>query len=261
MKYFLLLLVLLFSRFAQAALHEENVDYKAGDTALKGYLVWDDSKGDKQPGVLVVHEWWGLNDYARQRARMLASLGYTALAVDMYGDGKTSEHASEASGFVKSVVEHEELGKQRFLAARDLLAKQPGVDAGKIAAIGYCFGGSVVLNMARIGVDLAAAVSFHGNLVTKTPAEPGKVKAQVLVLNGADDSFITVESIANFEREMQQAGVKYQFINYPGAIHGFTSPESDRLGKANNIPIAYNAKADKESWAAMLQLFQEVFKQ
>ena len=162
---------------------------------------------------------------------------------------------------LNSVLEHANIGKQRFLAAKDLLTKQPGVDAGKIAAIGYCFGGATVLNMARSGVDLAAVVSFHGNLVTKTPAEPGKVKAQILVLNGADDSFVTAESIANFEKEMQQAGVKYRFVNYPGAIHGFSNPDAYRLGKANHMSIAYNAEADKKSWAAMQELLQTVFKQ
>jgi len=260
MKFCVILLVLLFSPFAQAALHEENVDYQAGDTALKGYLVWDDAKGDKQPGVLVVHEWWGLNDYARKRARMLAALGYTALAVDMYGGGKTSEHGNEAGAFMNSVLQHADVAKQRFLAARELLAKQPGVDAGKIAAIGYCFGGATVLNMARAGVDLAAVVSFHGNLATDTPARPDQVKAQVLVLNGAADEFISAESIANFEREMQQAHAKFRFVNYPGAKHSFTNPDADRLGKANHLDVAYNAEADKLSWEAMQQLFQEVFK-
>jgi dienelactone hydrolase len=260
MKLYSLLIVLLFSPCLQAALHEQNIDYQAGDTHLKGYLVWDDAKGDKQAGVLVVHEWWGLNDYARSRARMLADLGYTALAVDMYGDGKSTEHPQEATAFMNSVVENGDLAKLRFLAAKDVLAKQPGVDSGKIAAIGYCFGGATVLNMARLGVDLAAVVSFHGNLVTKTPAESGKVKAQVLVLNGADDTFVTPQSISNFEQEMTQAGVKYRFINYPGAVHGFTNPDADRLGKANNLPLAYNADADKKSWAAMQELFQTAFK-
>lgn len=260
MKHYPILLALLFSPCLQAAVHEETVSYTAGDTTLKGYLVWDDAKGDKQPGVLVVHEWWGLNDYARQRARMLADLGYTALAVDMYGEGKTSEHASEAAGFMNSVLERADQGKQRFLAAKDLLSQQPGVDPKKIAAIGYCFGGATVLDMARSGVDLTAVVSFHGNLVTKTPAQPGSVKAQVLVLNGADDGFITAESISNFEKEMTQAGASYRFVNYPGAKHGFTNPDADRLGKANNLPVAYNAEADKKSWAAMQELFQTVFK-
>jgi dienelactone hydrolase len=260
MKNCLILLILIFSPCLQAALHEESVSYTAGDAKLKGYLVWDDAKGDKQPGILVVHEWWGLNDYARQRARMLAELGYTALAVDMYGDGKNSEHAGEAAEFMNSVLDRADLSQQRFLAAKDFLTKQPSVDSGKIAAIGYCFGGSTVLNMARLGIDLAAVVSFHGNLATKTPAQPGVVKARVLVLNGADDNFISADSINAFKQEMTQVGANYQFVNYPGVIHGFTNPDADRLGKANNLPIAYNAEADRQSWAAMQRLFQEVFK-
>jgi dienelactone hydrolase len=260
MKRCIILLALLFSPCLRAALHEENVNYQAGDTTLKGFLVWDDAKGDKQPAVLVVHEWWGLNDYARKRARMLAELGYTALAVDMYGDGKNSEHASEASAFANSVAERAGVSQQRFLAAKEFLQKQPQVDVGKIAAIGYCFGGATVLNMARLGVDLAAVVSFHGNLATQTPAQAGQVKARVLVLNGAADSFVTADSIAAFEKEMTQAGANYRFVNYPGVRHGFSNPDADRLGKANNLPIAYDAEADRQSWAAMQQLFQEVFK-
>lgn len=259
MKNCLLTLFLLFSPCLQAALHEETVDYKAGDTQLKGYLVWDDSKGVKQPGVLVVHEWWGLNDYARQRAKMLAALGYTALAVDMYGDGKSTEHPSEAAEFMNSVINNADLGRQRFLAAKQFLEQQPGVDPGKIAAIGYCFGGATLLNMARIGMDLAAVVSFHGNLATQTPAQSGKVTSKILALNGEDDNFVSQESIAAFKQEMTQAGADYQFINYPGAKHGFSNPDADRLGKANNLAIAYNAEADRLSWLAMQQLFQTVF--
>ncbi|WKJ90787.1 dienelactone hydrolase family protein [Methylomonas montana] len=261
MKYCLVLLACLFSAGVQAALREEAVTYRAGDTSLNGYLVWDDAKGDKQPGVLVVHEWWGLNDYARQRAKMLAELGYTALAVDMYGDGKSSEHAAEASAFMASVVERAGVSQQRFLAAKEFLQKQASVDPDKIAAIGYCFGGATVLNMARLGVDLAAVVSFHGNLATQTPAQTGQVKARVLVLNGAADEFVSADSISAFEQEMAQAGADYRFVNYPGVRHGFTNPDADRLGKANNLAIAYDAAADKQSWQAMRQLFDEVFEQ
>ncbi|WP_020484286.1 dienelactone hydrolase family protein [Methylomonas sp. MK1] len=257
----LFFLALLFSSGLQAALQEQTVSYTAGDTTLKGYLVWDDAKGEKQPGVLVVHEWWGLNDYARQRAKMLAELGYTALAVDMYGDGKSSEHAAEASTFVNSVVERAGVSQLRFTAALAFLQKQASVEKGKIAAIGYCFGGATVLNMARLGTDLAAVVSFHGNLATQTPARAGQVKARVLVLNGAADEFVSADSITAFEKEMTQAGVDYRFVNYPGVRHGFSNPDADRLGKANNLPIAYNADADKQSWEAMQQLFREVFKQ
>jgi len=260
MKFCLLLFSLLFTPYLQAALHEENVEYRAGDTVMKGYLAWDDAKGTKQPGVLVVHEWWGLNDYARKRARMLAELGYTALAVDMYGDGKYSEHGKDAAAFMNSVTAQAGLSQQRFEAARQLLVSRPNVDAGKIAAIGYCFGGSTVLNMARLGVDLAAVVSFHGNLTTQTPALPGKVKAKVLVLNGAADSFVTTDSISAFKQEMDKAGVDYRFVNYPGVIHGFTNSDADRLGKANDLAVAYDAEADRQSWAAMRELFNEVFK-
>lgn len=255
-----LLLMLLFTFVqTQAALHEENVEYRVGDTVLKGYLAWDDAKGDNQPGVLVVHEWWGLNDYARMRAKMLAELGYTALAVDMYGDGKNSEHAKDAKAFMLSVNETQGLAQQRFLAAKAFLTSRSNVNKDKIAAIGYCFGGSTVLNMARSGVDLKAVVSFHGNLVTQTPAQPGQVKAKVLVLNGAADKFVTLESIEAFKKEMVDAGVDYQFVNYPGALHGFTNPDADRLGKANSLAVAYDAEADKQSWAAMQQLFKDVF--
>lgn len=255
-----LLFVLLFvAAQTRAALHEENVEYRAGDTVMKGYLAWDDAKGDKQSGVLVVHEWWGLNDYARMRAKMLAELGYTALAVDMYGDGKNSEHAKDAKAFADSVNETQGVAQQRFKAAREFLASRPNVDKDNIAAIGYCFGGSTVLNMARLGVDLKAVVSFHGNLETQTPAEPGKVKAKMLVLNGAADKFVTPESIAAFKKEMIGAGADYQFVDYPGVLHGFTNPDADRLGKANDLAVAYDAEADKQSWAAMQQLFKDAF--
>lgn len=259
MKRCLLVLALLFSACVHAEIRETPVDYRAGETQLKGFLVWDDARGAKQPGVLVVHEWWGLNEYARKRAHMLAELGYAALAVDMYGDGRNTEHPEEASAFMKSVVEHAGVARQRFLAAKEFLQKQPMVDAGSIAAIGYCFGGSTVLDMARQGVELKAVTSFHGNLVTTTPASKGAVKARILVLNGADDNFITRESIAAFEKEMSGAGARYRFVNYPGAKHGFTNPEADRLGKTYNLPLAYNADADRESWQAMRELFRAEF--
>lgn len=259
MTRYLAFALLLFSSCLHAALQEKTVDYQAGDTKLKGYLAWDDAVAGKRPGVLVVHEWWGLNDYAKRRARMLAELGYTAMAVDMYGDGKNTEHPAEAKGWMQAVLDGAGLAKQRFLAAKTLLEQQPTVDAGKIAAIGYCFGGATVLEMARSGMDLAAVASFHGNLVTQTPAAKGAVKARVLVLNGADDGFVTPESIAAFKKEMAAAGAKYRFVNYPGAKHGFSNPDADRLGQAANLPIAYHAETDRKSWDAMKALFREVF--
>ncbi|QSA96446.1 dienelactone hydrolase family protein [Methylococcus sp. EFPC2] len=259
MTRYLALALLLFSSCLQAAIQEKTVDYRSGDTALKGYLVWDDAVAGKRPAVLVVHEWWGLNDYAKRRARMLAELGYTALAVDMYGDGKNTEHPEEAQGFMQAVLNGAGVAQQRFLAAKSLLEQEPTVDAGKIAAIGYCFGGATVLDMARQGVDLAAVVSFHGNLVTQTPAAKGKVKARVLVLNGADDKFVTADSIAALKKEMKSAGARYRFVNYPGAKHSFTNPDADRIAQTTKLDIAYQPEADRKSWDAMQALFRVAF--
>ncbi len=254
-----LLLSVLVSASVYAEVREQTVDYQAGDTHMKAYLAWDASKGDKQPGILVVHEWWGLNQYAKTRARMLAELGYTALAVDMYGDGKTTEHPKEAAAFMNSVAEHADVARERFLAAKTLLQKQPSVDPDAIAAIGYCFGGATVLDMARQGVDLKAVVSFHGSLNTSVPAKKGQIKSRILVLSGAEDSFITPQSIDAFKQEMGNAGGHYEFVSYPGAKHSFTNPDADHYGKANGLPLAYNAEADQKSWQAMRALLLASF--
>lgn len=252
-------LLLMVSAGAHAALREQVVDYRAGDVPLKGYLVWDDKFAGKRPGVLVVHEFWGLNDYARSRAKMLAELGYTALAVDMYGDGKVGKHPAEATAFMKEATANAEVAKARFLAAKTLLEQQPGVDAQRIAAIGYCFGGGVVLAMARAGVDLDAVVSFHGLLGTTTPAQPGQVKAQVLVETGADDPMAPPADVAAFESEMKAAGANYKVDVYPKTTHGFTNPGADAAARQYGSPVAYNADADRKSWAAMQDLFKRVF--
>jgi dienelactone hydrolase len=227
---------------------------------MRGYLAYNDDVKEKRPGVLVVHEWWGLNDYARMRARMLAKLGYVALALDMYGEGKQVTHPDEATKFSSEIMKHFETGKARFMAALDFLKSQPNVDPNRIAAVGYCFGGGVVLNMARQGVDLKAVVSFHGGLTAVRPARPGEVKAKILVLNGAADKFTTTEQICAFKKEMTDAGADFRFINYPGAMHSFTNPASTALGKKFNLPLAYNAAADKKSWAEMSKFLRAVFK-
>ena len=263
MKYatpWLFLLCLLAAIPAHAAVVGKEVDYRAGDTVLKGFLAYDDAKAGKRPGVLVVHEWWGLNDYARKRATMLAELGYTALAVDMYGNGKTTEHSADADAFTKEVTQNLAVERARFQAALDLLKAQPTTDPARIAAIGYCFGGGVVLQMAREGINLAGVASFHGSLGTERPAKKGAVKAKVLVLHGADDPFIPNEQIAAFEQEMKQAGVDYRFIAYPGATHGFTNPDADRLGAANKMPIKHHPQADQQSWAEMQSFLTRIFK-
>lgn len=256
-----LCMALFASASALAAVKGEEVQYKDGNVVMKGYLAYDDTVKGKRPGVLVVHEWWGHNDYTRQRARMLAELGYTALAVDMYGDGKTADHPDTAGKFSGEIRKNLPLMQARFNAARKLLSAHPTVDAKRIAAIGYCFGGSVVLDMARSGADLAGVVSFHGGLTTEHPAKPGKVKARVLVLNGEADPFISADSIAAFKKEMDGAKVNYKFVNYPGAKHAFTNPGATALGERFKLPLAHNPAADNASWAEMQGFLKEVFKQ
>lgn len=245
---------------AQAAVHTEDIQYVAEGLTMNGYLAYEDSSTQRRPGILVVHEWWGHNDYARQRARLLAELGYTAFAVDMYGDGKLASHPDDAGTFAGEVSKDMAgIGKQRFLAALDILKNHPSVDPENIAAIGYCFGGGTVLHMARFGVDFKGVVSFHGSLGTETPTEKGVVKARVLVCHGADDTFISPEAIAAFKKEMEDAGVDYAFISYPGAKHSFTNPDADKLAKEFGLGIAYNTTADQKSWQDMQQFFASIF--
>lgn len=259
-KLIALVSLLLVAGVAQAAIKGKEVTYKQGDTVMKGYIAYDDSIKGKRPGVLVVHEWWGHNDYVRKRADMLAKLGYVALAVDMYGDGKTADHPKDAGAFAGQVRSNMPVAEARFKAALKLLENHPMTDKKKTAAIGYCFGGGIVLEMARRGVDLDGVVSFHGSLVTEHPAQKGAVKARVLVLNGQADPMVKAEHIEAFKKEMEAAGVNYEFINYPGVLHAFTNPDATELGKKFEIPIAYDAEADKDSWARMQSFFKAIFK-
>lgn len=238
---------------------EQEVIYTSDSTNLKGFMVYDNNIKGKRPGVLIVHEWWGLNDYARSRARMLAELGYTAFALDMYGDGKTATHPEDAQKFASAIFSNVKVGEDRFLAAYSFLKGQETVEPNNIAAVGYCFGGAVVLHMARIGTDLKAVASFHGGIQAITPAQEGVVKGFILVCNGADDPFTTPEQIEAFKKEMDSAKVNYEFINYEGAVHSFTNPAADSVGKKFNMPLAYNEKADKESWQEMQKVFTRVF--
>jgi dienelactone hydrolase len=245
---------------AWGAIKGEPVDYKAGDTTLKGYLAYDDALKGKRPGVLVVHEWWGHNEHARDVARKLAETGYVALAVDMYGDGKQANHPQDAGKLAAEVRDNLPVMTQRFDAAHAALARHPLVDAQRIAAVGYCFGGNVVLNMARIGADLRGVASLHGPLAGAEPAQRGRVKAKVLVLNGANDVMVDKASIDAFEKEMKDAGVDYKIVHYPGAKHAFTNPNATKLGKQFNMPIAYHAEADKKSWVELTAFLQKLFK-
>jgi dienelactone hydrolase len=245
---------------AHAAVQGKEVSYSANGTTLKGYIAYDDAVQGKRPGILVVHEWWGHNEYARMRARMLAEQGYTALAVDMYGDGKQAHHPDDAGKFASEVSKNAVLAKARFDAALKLIKKQKTVDAGNIAAIGYCFGGSVVLNMARMGEPLKAVVSFHGGLATESPAAAGKVKARIASFTGEDDPMIPATQVAAFRHEMDKANVTYKVVTYPGAKHAFTNPDADKYGQEFKLPLAYNAAADKASWDEGLAFLAEAFK-
>lgn len=244
---------------AETGLQGKPVDYMVDGMTMKGYLAYDADKTGKRPGILVVHEWWGATEYVRERADMLAKLGYTALAVDMYGEGKIADHPDDAMKFATEVMQNIPAGEQRFREAMKLLKSQATVDTSKIGAIGYCFGGGVVLHMARAGMPLDAVVSFHGSIATQNPAKEGDVKAAILVCNGADDPFVTDEQIDAFKAEMEAAGADFKFVNYPGAVHSFTNPDADANGQKFEMPLAYNKAADEQSWQDMQDLFNRVF--
>ncbi len=244
---------------AEPDIHGEEIVYESGGVSLRGYLAYDANQTGEHPGVLIVHEWWGHNDYVRERARMLAEMGYVALAVDMYGDGKQADHPGDAQKFMMEVLSNMEAGTNRFKAAKSLLEEHASTDASRIAAIGYCFGGDIVLHMARLGMDLKGVASFHGGLGTQTPAEPGRVRAKVLVAHGADDPFVPPAEIETFKQEMADAGVDMKFIVYPDAVHAFTNPAATAMGKKFDLPLAYNEVADRESWVELEMFLQDVF--
>ncbi|MGO8754525.1 MAG: dienelactone hydrolase family protein [Gallionellaceae bacterium] len=259
-KLLLSVVLMLAAASALAAVRGREVSYSANGTTLKGYIAYDDAIKGKRPGILVVHEWWGHNEYARKRARMFAEQGYTVLALDMYGNGKQARHPEDAQKFSSEVSSNAALAKARFDAALDLLKQQKTVDAANIAAVGYCFGGSVALNMARAGEPLKAVVSFHGGLGTDHPAQAGVIKARIASFTGEEDPMIPATQVAAFRQEMDAAGVTYEAVTYPGAKHAFTNPEADKYGQEFKLPLAYNAAADKASWKAGLAFLAEAFK-
>jgi len=259
MRRLLSTLLLTSATLAHAEVQTREIPYQSTDgTRMVGYYAYDDAIQGKRPGVIVVHEWWGLNDYAKRRARDLAALGYSALAIDMYGEGKNTSHPKDAQAFMEESLASTEVNKARARAGLELLKAQPQTDASKLAAIGYCFGGRMVLDMARQGVPLAGVVSFHGALVTKTPATPGSVKARILVEHGAADSFIPARQIAAFKAEMDAAGADYRFVSLPGAKHSFSNPDAD-AHRGHGLDVAYNKEADERSWADMQTFFKELF--
>lgn len=237
----------------------EEIEYQVDGQPFTGYLAYDATIEGKRPGVLVVHEWWGHNEYARTRAVQLARMGYVAFALDMYGTGKVADHPDNAKQFMQEAMKSPEQVKARFLKAKALLEQQAVTDADKMAAIGYCFGGGVVLNMARAGVDLDGVASFHGALNTVFPPVPGGIKAKILVLHGADDSLVPPELVEAFKAEMEQAGADYRFISYPGAKHSFTNPGATAVGEKYGMPLAYDEAADEQSWSELSAFLQSLW--
>lgn len=249
------------SSLAVAEVQTREVAYSADGVEMTGYLAWDDAIEGQRPGVLVVHEWWGQNEYPRKRARMLAELGYTALALDMYGGRKQADHPDGAGAFMRESLDNLPGSRNRFNAALELLRSEPSVDASKIAAIGYCYGGGVVLHMARYGADLRAVASFHGSLgLGIAPEGEGReVTARIVVYNGEDDPFVAPQQIDALEAEMASAGANYEYIGFPGARHSFTNPDATETGQKFGIPLEYNRLADEASWAHMQLVFNKVF--
>ncbi|PHI20615.1 dienelactone hydrolase [Lewinellaceae bacterium SD302] len=239
----------------------QEIEYATDDTKMIGYLASDPEVKGKRPGVLVIHEWWGHNDYARARADMLAELGYVALAVDMYGDGKQANHPADAGKFSSAVVENMDAAKARFEQAIKTLKANPLVDGDKIAAVGYCFGGSIALAMANAGYDLDAVAAFHAGVqLPVMPSTDTKVTANILVANGAADPFISPESVAQWSKAMDEAKVAYEYKAFEGVKHAFTDPGATEKGQEFELPLEYSEKADRESWVMLQELLAESFR-
>jgi len=251
-----LLLLAALAAGAQAEIRTKAVEYEDEDTRLTGHLYWDDAKDGKRPGILVIHEWWGLDAYAKKRARMLAEQGFVAFAADMYGTGRVTDKPEQAREWMQEVTVDPELWRQRAQRGLDQLRASDLVDTGKVAAIGYCFGGGTVLQMAYGGADLDGVVSFHGSLPAAPEEVEGKIEPAILVLHGQADSFIAPEVVTNFQNKLEEAGATWEMDIYGGARHGFTNPDVASFGMEN---LAYDARADARSWARMQSFFDEIF--
>ncbi len=252
-----LTLICLWGTAVEAKVVTKTVEYKEQGTVMRGFLAFDEDLKGKRPGVLVVHEWWGLNDFARERAMKLAGLGYVALAADMYGGGTATTDRQEAAKLAGALLKNPELLRARAKAALAALAADPRVDPTRLAAIGFCFGGSTVLELAYSGADLAGVVSFHGGLPQPRPDDLKGIKAAILVLTGADDSHVPAADVTAFEQAMRQAGADWQLVFFGGAVHGFTNP-----GAGNNpaTGVAYEPRAARRSWRYMQDFFQEIWR-
>jgi len=244
---------------SDSSLHTETVQLDADGVELECFLAYDGQSDGPRPGVLIIHEWWGLTDYLRRRAKMLAELGLTALAVDMYGGGVVADNPDDAGRLMNGVLGDMSQADSRLGAALAYLQNLDSVDSGHIAAIGYCFGGAMALHAARTGLPLAGVVSFHGALGSAHEPAPGSVRAKVMVCHGADDVLVPDDSVAALKDEMQAAGADLRFVAYPGALHGFTNPDADANGKKYGLPLAYSAETDQRSWQDMQVFFKEIF--
>jgi dienelactone hydrolase len=242
---------------ARAAVRSERVEYKQGDATLEGYLAYDDALSGKRPGILVVHEWWGLNEYVKGRADQLAQMGYVAFAADIYGKGVGAKAPADAGRLSNIYASDRKLMRARVTAGLDMLLKNQYTDPARVAAIGYCFGGMTVLELARSGANVAGVVSFHGELNTPDPGDSKNIKAKVLVLHGADDPVVPTNQVLAFVEEMRKARVDWQLVMYGNAVHTFTNAQA---GNDPSKGAAYNEKADKRSWQAMKDFFAEIFK-
>jgi len=240
------------------ALKEQTVTVNADGDTLICYIAYNDSIKGKRPAVLVLPEWWGLNEYPRMRARMLAQLGYVGMAVDMYGNARVADSPGAAMAYSKPFYMNPEKGKIRIDSAIARLRTLDVVDPANIGAIGYCFGGGVLLNTVRLGDDLKGVVSFHGSLIG-TPARKDLLRTKILVCHGNADQFVTAKDVAMFKKQMDSIGASYTFIGYDSATHAFTNPASTANGQKFHMPIAYNAKADTASWSAMKDFFAALF--
>jgi dienelactone hydrolase len=241
-----------------AQLKEENITYNGDNINMNGYIVYKDSGQEKRPAVLVVHEWWGLNDYSKRRARELADLGYVAMAVDMFGNGQTASSPDEAMKLAGPFYQNPQLTKTRLDAALAKLKTYPQVDTSNIAAIGYCYGGYTVLNAAKLGEPLKGVVSFHGNLGGVKP-DKNLLKAKVLVLHGEADPIVKQDEVALFRKQMDSVGASYTFKSFPNAKHAFTNPAADSVENKFHIGVGYNADADRQSWNDMKDFLRSLF--
>lgn len=244
----------------EPVLKEESITYNGDNITMNGFVVYDENKEGVRPAILVLPEWWGLSDYGMMRARELAKLGYIAMAVDMNGNGKTADNPDSAGAFAGPFYQNPQMAMTRIEAAMAKLKSYPQADSSNMAAIGYCFGGAMVLNTARMGLNVKGVVSFHGNLVG-TPLNKDLLKAKVLVCHGAADPFVPAAEVATFKKQMDSAGISYTFKEYSNATHAFTNPNATAMGEKFKLPIKYDAAADTASWKDMKDFFTSLFQQ